>query len=148
MEYKMEIKIGIGLDNLIFGMSQDEVKSILGVPNKIIDEDYSIAFYYNDKMIKTRFDKDENLKLYSIEVVNRDARMFSQNLFGKSKEEITVLLKSRGYSKIEYEDYDTFDTLFCEEIWTTFRFEFDRLHDIEFSPLFKNDDEIIWPERV
>ncbi len=127
----MEIKIGIGLDNLVFGMSQDEVKSILGIPDKINDEDYAIVFYFNDNMLKAKFDKDEKLKLYSIEVVNRDARIFGKNLFGKSKEEITLILKSLGYSKIEYEDYDTFDTLFCEEIWTTFGFEFDRLHDIE-----------------
>ena len=79
----MEIKIGIGLDNLIFGMSQDEVKSILGVPDKINDEDYAIVFYYNSKMIKVKFDKDEHLKLYSIEVVNQDARIFGKNLFGK-----------------------------------------------------------------
>lgn len=29
------------LDNLMFRMSQDEVKSILGVPDKINDEDYT-----------------------------------------------------------------------------------------------------------
>ena len=31
----MEIKIGVGLDNIVFGMSQEEVKNLLGLPDKV-----------------------------------------------------------------------------------------------------------------
>lgn len=72
--------------------------------------------------------------------------MFDRNLFGISMNEIENLLKELGYSKAEYEDYETFETLFCEEIWTTFEFEFDRLRVIEFSPVFIDDDNRKWPE--
>jgi len=47
---------------------------------------------------------------------------------------------------IEYEDYEFFETLFCETIWTTFSFDLDRLRCFEFSPLYEGD-EIIWPDR-
>lgn len=50
-----------------------------------------------------------------------------------------------GYDKYEYEEYTFFDTLSVEELHTTFSFEFDRLKSFEFSPLWKNEDELIWP---
>ena len=146
----MEVTIGIGLDNLVFGMTQDDVKTLLGEPNKITDQelDFAIIYYYNEKMLKIKFDKDENLRLYSIEVFKPDVLMFDQKVIGKTKEQITSLLKSLGFSELEFEDYDTFDTVFSEKIWTTFCFEFDRLVSFEFSPLFEEDGEtIIWPKR-
>ena len=62
-----------------------------------------------------------------------------------SKEQLINFLNENNYFDTVYEEYDFFETLFCESIWTTFEFEFDRLRCIEFSPLYKNDDEIIWP---
>lgn len=145
----MKATIGIGLGNLVFGMSQDDVKALLGQPNKVTDQelDFAIIYYYNDKMIKTKFDKDENLRLYSIEVFKADVSMFNQAVIGQTKEQIITLLKNLAYSELKFEDYDTFDTVFCEKIWTTFCFEFERLVSFEFSPLFKEDGEtIIWPK--
>ncbi|EHQ88894.1 hypothetical protein [Desulfosporosinus youngiae] len=146
----MEIKIGIGLDCLVFGMSQKEVEDILGKPDKTseTEKDKGIVYYFYDKLIKTKFDKEEDLKLYSIEVHNPDVKMFKKKLINKTKGEIESLLLNNGYKKIEYEDYDTFDIIFCEEIWTTFEFELNRLKNIEFSPLFKDSKNIIWPNRI
>ncbi|EGW41880.1 hypothetical protein [Desulfosporosinus sp. OT] len=52
----MEVTIGIGLDNVVFGMTQDDVKTLLGEPNKITDQelDFAIIYYYNEKMLKTK----------------------------------------------------------------------------------------------
>ena len=48
----MEIKIGTGLDKLIFGMVQNDVESILSKPDKINDidteSDNAIIYYYYD----------------------------------------------------------------------------------------------------
>lgn len=144
----MEIKIGIGLDNIIFGMSQEDVKRIIGKPDKITEDERpdGITYYYNHLLIKTNFDKDEDCRLYSIEVFNPDVYMFDQKIMGKEKDEILDLLKSNGYCEIEQEDYSCFETVFCEKIWSTFEFEFNRLRNIEFSPLFGDDGAtIIWP---
>lgn len=145
----MEAKIGIGLDNIIFGMNQEETKTILGEPNKIseTEKDSGVVYTFNQQMIKLKFDKDNDMKLYSIEVHNPNIKMFNRRIINKTKEEIKSLLMSIGYSDIEYNEYDFFETLFCEEIWTTFEFEFDRLKSVEFSPLYKDDNEIIWPTR-
>lgn len=98
-------------------------------------------------MIKLKFDKDEDGKLYSIEVFHPDVILFNQKVIDKQKEEIENLLKNNECYNLEFEDYDTFETLFCEKIWSTFMFEFNMLRSIEFSPLFENENDIIWPER-
>ena len=74
--YVVEIKIGIGLDNLVFGMSQQEVKNTLGEPDKINETEKidGIVYYFNNELIKTKFDQNESLKLYSIEVLNFRSR--------------------------------------------------------------------------
>ncbi|MCL2677960.1 MAG: hypothetical protein FWE85_02780 [Clostridiales bacterium] len=149
----MEIKIGIGFENLVFGMSQKEVITIMGKPNKVSEfeiedeeEGGRIVYFYNDSLIATKFDEDENFRMYSIEVFNPEALMFGQKIMNKVKDEILDLLKLNGYFEIAEEKYDYFDAVFCEEIWSRFIFEFDRLKSVEVSPLFDKDEKIIWPE--
>ena len=143
----MRIKIGVGLDNLVFGMSQEEVKKIMGCPDKIseTEKEDGIVYYFNDPLIKTKFDKNEDCKMYSIEVYNPEVFMFNQKIINMNKDEFLNLLKSNGYCETVEEDYTFFDTIFCEEIWSTFSFELGRLTDMEFSPLSDKDGKSIWP---
>lgn len=146
----MKIKIGVGIDNIVFGMSQEEVKNLLGLPDKVSDTEWShgVVLTFNSIMTKFKFDKKENLKLVSIETYYPDSAIFNQRIIGKEKEEIEALLHSLGYSKIEYEVYEFFETIHCDEVDTTFEFEFNRLRGIEFSPLFDSDEEIVWPQNI
>jgi hypothetical protein len=130
-------------------MTQEEVRSTLGEPNKINYEelDWGIVYYFNDKLIKTTFEEDYNFKLFTIEVFNSEVIFLGQRVIGQPKEKIEKLLNENGYSSFVYEDYDTFDTFFYETIYATFYFEFDRLRSIMFSPLFIDDNNIAWPKR-
>ena len=143
----LEIKIGIGLEDLVFGMSQEDVKSIMGEPDKIseTEREDGIVYYFNGLLIKTKFHKDEDCRMYSIEIFNQGMLMFNQKIMNKTKNEILDLLKLNGYNEIEKEEYDFFETVFCREIWTTFTFEFNRLSSLEFSPLFKKEGKFVWP---
>lgn len=143
----MEIKIGIGIDNIFFGMKMEDVKTILGEPDKVSDteKEEGVVFYFNKKMLKVKFDKEYDSKLYSFEVFEPETIMFERKIINTTKHEIECLLMEYGYS-FKCEDYTHFETLFCEEIWSTFMFEFGKLRGIEFSPLFDQNDEIIWPQ--
>lgn len=147
----MEVQIGVGLDNLIFGMSENDVMAILGKPDEIdMYLSFAITYCYNTMMIKLRFDKVEELKLYDIEIFNPHVIMFKQKLIGKSKSQIKSILKKLGYTKIEHEDYacydmDGFETLFSDEIGTFFAFEFNKLIHIDIEPIINDKDKIIWP---
>ena len=52
----MEIKIGVGLDNIVFGMSQEDVKNLLGAPNKV-SHHYFNSFEIYDILICLGFKK-------------------------------------------------------------------------------------------
>lgn len=145
----MEVKIGIGVDNIVFGMTQEEVDYLWGKPNKVSKSELEngVVYYYNDKMIKFNFDGEYGYKLYSIEIFHPQLLILGKSVINETKENIISILNESGYVKTEYEDYDFFDTIFCEDIWSTFRFEFNMLKSIEFSPLYDDNDEMIWPEK-
>lgn len=48
----MEIKIGTGIRNIVFGMTQDEIETILGKPDKVIETETPgwITYEYQDDM--------------------------------------------------------------------------------------------------
>lgn len=60
-----------------------------------------------------------------------------------SLEELLFFMKNNGYENYEVDNYDYFDTVFFDECNTYFTLEFNEVIFFEFSPLFKNDDEII-----
>ena len=145
----MEVKIGIGLDDIVFGMSQEEVKSILGLPDKVyeFEEIKAIVYCYNKFLIKIYFDRREYLKLYTIEVSNPEAVMFGQKIIGKEKKEVLDILSANGHTQFEHDDQDFLEFFLCESIWSSFSFEFDRLTNFYFSPLCDEHENTIWPER-
>ncbi|MCK5148085.1 hypothetical protein KAR48_15115 [bacterium] len=146
----MQINIGTGLNNINFGIKQEQLIALLGEPDKInpLDQEQEgkVIVYYNDLRAKFKFDKDEEMKLYAIEVFHPEALLFGEKLIDKSSMEIIEALKAKGYEKLAYENYKTFNTIFCETIWMTFQFEFDLLTGIEFSPLFDENEQIVWPK--
>lgn len=146
----MEIIVGVGINNLIFGTPMDNIKVILGEPDKEskTERENGIVYTYNHHMTKFKFDQEDGYILSSIEVHNPEILMFSQYIIGKSKEEIEGLLKLHGFNDFEYEEYDYFENLYCEKMSATFQFVFNRLRSIEFSPLFNDEGNFVWPNQV
>lgn len=145
----MEIKIGIGLDSIRFGLLQPELIKILGQPDKINNEEREdhVVLYFNNIMTKFYFNLDSQGKLCSIATINPEASLFGQSVIGLAKENIISLLQTNGVSSFDCEDYESFDTIFCEEIWSSFTFEFNRLREIEFSVLMDDSGNFEkWPE--
>lgn len=145
----MELKIGIGLDNIQLGINEDKLKHLIGEPDKINHsgieiEDMNIL-YYNSIKTKFKFDVNEHRKLFSIETFNPDVKMFDKKIIGKSKNDIKKLFKDKHVSIAEEEDFVTFETLHSEQISASFMFEFDQLISIEIYPLFIDEDTIQWP---
>ncbi|MBN1499713.1 MAG: hypothetical protein JW982_06150 [Spirochaetes bacterium] len=145
----MEIKIGIGLDNVFFGIKEDKLIQLLGDPDRINEIDMELPdsriLYYNDQFTKYKFDKNENYRLYSIETYNPMVIMFDKKLIGMKKDALLKLLKEKNVAHLEFEDYYSFEIIHSDQINTTFMIEFDRLTSIEFSPLLLDEDTIQWP---
>lgn len=143
----MNIEIGKGLSNIIFGMTENEVIATLGKPDRVIaDIDDNKEFLYNSLKLKLIFDSEEGNRLYSIEVFKKEVTFLSTEVIGMSFDELLFFMKKNGYEDYEVDSYDYFDTVYFDDCNTYFTLEFNEVTSFDFSPLFKNDDEIIWPE--
>ncbi|WP_288528060.1 hypothetical protein [uncultured Eubacterium sp.] len=143
----MNVEIGKGLSNIIFGMTENEVIAILGKPDRVIAGiDDNKEFLYNLLKLKLIFDSEEGNRLYSIEVFKKEVTFLSTEVIGMSFDELLFFMKKNGYENYEVDSYDYFDTVYFDDCNTYFTLEFNEVTSFDFSPLFKNDDEIIWPE--
>jgi len=140
----MEIKIGTGLDEVQFGISQNRLVELTSKPDKINEVgkelDFAKICYYNKEKIKYKFDKNE--------FFSEDVMLYGKKIIGLEKNEILDLLKKNGIKEkdLEFEDYFSFETIHDEEISATFEFEFNKLRSIEICPFFSDNEEIIWPK--
>ncbi|MGN0292458.1 MAG: hypothetical protein ACI4D3_00470 [Lachnospiraceae bacterium] len=142
----IKIKFGVGLGQIFFGMVPSEVISILGNPDKINDDEREgcVVYYYNELMTRLFFDLENNNRLITIFVSNPDAYVWNQKIIGMRKTDFESLLDKNKIPSRIYDDYKIFDSIFCEEIWSVFGFQYDKLTDIEFSVLADEHNDCIW----
>lgn len=100
---------GVGIDNLKFGMSREQVKQILGAPEEIDnipdDEDIlieSLESWFYDKLECTLvFDEDYEWRLVSIALSDEHYTLFGDPIVGKTGDEVLDILKKH---KVEITD--------------------------------------------
>jgi hypothetical protein len=141
----MNIEIGIGIANIKFGMKKSKIIELLGNPDRIVNlREDGEEFLYNSLKMKLFFSNEDDDRLYSIEIYKKDDTFLNTKVIGLSVEEFLSFMKSNGYSEYEIDNFDYFDTIYFDSCNTSFTIEFNEITSFEFSPLFKNDDEIIW----
>lgn len=145
----MKIKYGEGIDNIKLGILEEDLKNILGEPDKVnrngIELEKTTVLYYNSMKTKFKFDQEEDDMLFIIETFNPDAELFGKNIIGMSKDQIKSLLKQNNISITDENDFVTIEALHSEQISITFMFEFNCLTSVEIFPLFLDEYNIKWP---
>ncbi|GAA5494579.1 hypothetical protein SAMN02745181_3143 [Rubritalea squalenifaciens DSM 18772] len=95
-----KILLGKGLDDLPFGLTQDQVKEVLGDPEERdqvdLGDEMSIAWHYWDLGISLNFDESENYGLTSIDVASPEVTLFGKALIGMTREEVKDFLDSQS----------------------------------------------------
>lgn len=111
-----KIEIGIGIGELKFGMTPDEVVAIIGEANEkkkvaFSDEDpalYSEEWHYDDKDMSLEFDMLDKLELSTISVSSEQYTLDDKVLFGKEREEVMSLIEkmdiNQDWTQLEDED--------------------------------------------
>lgn len=84
----MDIKLGIGLDNIIFGSTESEIEEILGKPDRIrMDEEYEEfepMLQFNSIKTRLTFYKNHGGKLGYMRSSNPDLSYKNKKIIGKS----------------------------------------------------------------
>jgi len=153
-----EIKLGYGLGVLKFGMSRAEVKLLLGEPSFIdafsyseSSKDLTESWEYENLKISLGFDEEEQWKLTMISVASNFYQLEGKSLIGLQESELLKQLATLNFEDVDVEDCSESDdedhqVIEIEEKSINFWLTNGVLDEIQWSPLFIDDDTIKWPE--
>lgn len=141
----MKINLKTGIDQLIFGMKQNDVIAVYGKPDKDYkDEDDNVIFAYNGLKARLTFYQDEDLKLGYLVVSHPDLELFGNKVIGKMIADAQKDLAAKGITKFTKEAFDTFENYFNEDNWIILQTEFDEVVKFEIGAIINDKDEFDW----
>ena len=141
----MKINPKNGIDQLIFGMKQNDVTAIYGKPDRNYkDEDDNVIFAYNKLKMRLTFYVEEGFKLSYIVASSADLSLFEHKIINRKIIDVKKDLAAKGISKFTQEEFDTFENYFNEENWIIFQTEFDEVVKFEIGAIINQKDEFDW----
>lgn len=141
----MEVKLKIGIDQLRFGMKQEDVMSKYGKPDTtFLDDDKNVIFVYNQLQLRLTFYQDEAFRLGYIISSHPSLTIFRAQIIDKAEDEVFELLQKNGITKWERERFDILDNHFNEDNWLILQTEFSRIIKVEIGAIINNKDEFEW----
>jgi hypothetical protein len=141
----MEVKLKFGIDQLLFGMKQADVKKLYGEPDKQFkDDDKNIIFVYNQLQLRLTFYDDEDLRLGYIISSNPRLTINDKVFINETVEEVKKQLEVNKIKSWEKEDFDLTENHFNEENWLILQSEFARIIKVEIGAVIKNEEDFDW----
>jgi hypothetical protein len=151
---------GVGIDNLKFGMTRDQVRQILGQPEDVDnipdDEDIMIesleSWFYDGLELTLVFDEDYDWKLVSVAISDGHYTLFGDSVVGKDVGEVLDILNKHKVEitdRVDVSDDETEDMEIIESeneglmIWIMDG----KAIEIQIVPEVEEDGStLIWPE--
>ena len=127
-----------GYGDIKFGMSIDEVVSVLGTPSNheeldpIIEgnESSSILYDYDDLAASICFEGTDKMLVSSISTINEDATLFGENIYDMNRNQVIELMKKNGYKEYDEEEQEGDTCLIYDELMLDFYFNEGELIDV------------------
>ncbi|WP_111708066.1 hypothetical protein [Lutibacter citreus] len=153
-----EIKPGYGLGFLKFGMTREEVKELIGEPSFIdkyshseSDNDSTESWEYDELFLSISFDEAEDWKLMMLSVSSDFYELEEVSLIGFKELKLVNQLDEFDFGKIYLEDCSENDNedqkvIEIEEKSLNFWISNGQLDEIQWSPIFIDEDTIKWPK--
>ncbi len=141
----MEIKLKYGIDNLLFGMKEQDVTKILGKPDtKYKDEEENVVFMYNARKLRLIFYKEEDFRLGYMTTTNPIVKLFNTTIISKNWSDIFSLLEKNKIKPFETDTVEGMTSYFNEENWLFFHVDYNEIVKIEVGAVFSDKDEFDW----
>ena len=140
---------GVGLGNLKFGIYTTDVEEELGNPSEAEkNEDEGENWHYDDYDMSMSFDADS--RLVTIAVSDESYLLEGVSLIGKDLDFVEGQIKGMHLGESFHEEMSVLEegeisVLGFEDSSINMWFEDGILTEIQFWPLFKNEDTIVWP---
>ena len=141
----MEIKLKYGIDNLLFGMKEQDVTKILGKPDtQYKDEEENVVFMYNARKLRLIFYKEEDFKLGYVSTTNSVVKLFNTTIIGKNWSEVYPVLEKNKVKSFETDTSEGMMSYFNEENWLFIHVDYNEIVKIEVGAVFSDKDEFDW----
>lgn len=154
-----EINFGAGIGEVTFGMTQDEVKKVLGVPSEIenlegIDDEVQedlVSWHYDEKEMSLVFDKLYDWKLVSISASDPFYTLHGRSIVGLAMDEFEEFFANLGIEISNTEDLSDeenpeFYLMESEDVGLLVWFDEGVAVEFQILPDVAEDGEtIIWP---
>ncbi|WP_293871914.1 hypothetical protein [Flavobacterium sp.] len=138
----MIINLKNGIDQLLFGMKQNDVEALYGKPNKQYkDEDGNVICLYNSHKLSLIFYEEEDFRLGYIICSNHETTILDKKIIGRNIDEIKSVLPFKSWTK---EDFDTLENHFNESNWLILQSEFNEVIRVEMGAIINDKDEFDW----
>ncbi len=158
MNINTKILPGIGLGGVKFGLSREEVKTLLGKPDEIErtsfpdDEDgQTETWHYDELDLSAEFEQEEDWSLTSLAITSGNYDLESKRLIGLREKALISILKELGADDLEFEKLASSENtsnklISSDSLGMNFWLDNDELTEIQWSVLFYDEDIIDWPE--
>jgi len=152
------IEEGEGLGVLKFGLQRSDVELLLGKPDEKKNYSYTKGkqdlteyWSYDDLELSLGFDEEDDWRLVTIAITSSCYTLKGLPLIGLSKDELKSQLKRKGIIDLEYEDWSSIEIpshelLSSDSLGINFWFDGNQLSEVQWGPLFLDDETIDWPE--
>lgn len=141
----MKINPKNGIDQLLFGMKQQDVVAIYGKPDKEYeDEDDNHIILYHAKKMRLTFYKEEDFRLGYIIASDENLELSGNKIIGRNATEARAELEKNGFPKWTKESYDTYENWFNEDQWIVLQTEFGEIVKFELGAMINDQDEFDW----
>jgi hypothetical protein len=155
-EMNLEIKPGKGLGKVLFGMTREQVREILGLPDEIekeTEDGISVEhWHYDQHEISLLFSGADSWRLLSFAVGNPLCTIEGEKLIDLNETQLHDALERMGISEdLEYEDFSSEEfpdhiMVYCEELGVNFWLDNGIVSEIQCGPFMKDDETVDWPE--
>jgi preprotein translocase subunit Sec61beta len=141
----MELKLKHGIDNLLFGMKEQDVTKILGKPDtQYKDEEENVVFMYNSRKLRLIFYKEEDFKLGYLTTTNPMVKIFHTTFMGKNWSDVYPVLEKNKLKVFETDTSEGMISYFNEENWLFIHIDYNEIVKIELGAVFSDKDEFDW----
>lgn len=147
-----EIVLGQGIGDIKFGLTMDEVETIMGKPEEVEASEEEEEFEYEvwnywEEGYSFYFDEDDDYRLGLIETANEEVTLFGEKIFEMKQAEVEALLKSKGLSTPDKDSLETGEKhITYEKEMLDMYFENDALVTVKFGVFVSDDLEVQWPK--
>ncbi len=156
MENLQEIKIGKGLNDVLFGITRETLKKKYGEPTEVDrydagedDEYLTEAWHYDELEISASFDEEDDWRLTTISTSSPTAKLNGKPIIGLTMPQLQEIIEPLDLGTVEIEEMEDDQTLLSVvDSSINFWFEFEKLSEVQWGVLWKDEDTPKWPVPV